>query len=147
MANSKKAEKRQQDSLLKAEVSYLVHSGNFSMVVVYQPPQAHHNMGGVLNSDLQKIVIRDEMLIGDLSFQGSSSQSAYSSSSGAFKFNDPIKHGSIKERKKNYLMELTVEQPGETFQISVEIDFFGTVSMRVRSNKRSTASYLGVIQP
>jgi hypothetical protein len=148
MANNRRAEQRQQDSLLKAEVSRLVHSGNFSLLVVHQPSQAHHNIGGTINSQPEKIVIRDETITGDLPFQGSAQQSSYHTSSGAFKFNgDPIKHGTIKERKRNYLMELTVEQPGETFHISVEIGFLGNVSMQVRSNRRATTTFQGVIQP
>jgi hypothetical protein len=144
MAN-RKAERRQQDSLLRAEVSRLVHSGNFSLVLNLHQ---QGTQGNVASPDPRKVVIRDEMFIGDLPFMGVSTQSTYSSSFGGFKFNDPIKHGTIKQRKRDYFMEMVIEQPGETFNITVEIPFLGSpVMMYIRSSKRSKVSYIGVIQP
>jgi len=145
----RRAAQAQQEKALKAEIAQIIESGNFSLRLVHIPAQNSNLSGGSgVLQEQRTITIRNDSIFGELPFQGSSTVSSYQSSSGGgFRFNDPIQTGTIKQRSRNYVASLLVNHPGESLDITIEIDFKGSVSMIIRSSRRSRASYLGVLQP
>ena len=140
-----RAIKRQQDSLLRAEIDNLVRTGNFAVLVVHQPTRSLYT-SHVNNFEERRIIIRNDSIFGDLPFQGSSSSSPYHSSFGGYRFYDPIETGTVKKKRRHYLVSLLVRQSAEIFNIAIEIDFHGNVSMHINSSKRSVSLFRGVIQ-
>jgi hypothetical protein len=145
----RRAEQKKREASLKAEVSKLINSGNFSLILVYIPAQdINLSSGNTALQEKRTITIRNDSIIGELPFVGRSSISSYQSTrGGGFIFNDPIRTGTIKQRSRNFLVSLIVNQPAESLDISIEIGFTGEVSMVIRSSRRANARYIGVLQP
>jgi len=145
----RRAFQEQQEAALRAEVSELVASGNFSMALIFVPGQDAGMTGGVTSTqDRRTVTIRNDSIFGTLPFMGRSTVSVYQSTGGGgFVFEDPIQTGEIRRRNRNYLVTMLVNHPGESLNISVEIGFTGEASMIIRSSRRANARYIGVIQP
>jgi len=145
----RRAERAQQEEVLRAEVSLIMASGNFAMALVFIPGQDINISGGSSMSHEQRtITVRNDSIFGSLPFMGRSTVSSYQSTGGGgFVFEDPIQTGEVKRRNRNYLVSLLVHHPGESLNITIEVGFTGEVSMLIRSNRRANARYIGVLQP
>jgi len=145
----RRAIQEQRDSVLRAEVSQILASGNFSLALVFVPARDVNISGGAgILQDQRTVMIRNDSIFGELPFMGRSTVSVYQSSGGGgFVFNDPIQTGEVIRRNRNYLVSMLVHHPGESLNITVEIGFTGEASMVIRSSRRANARYIGVLQP
>jgi len=145
----RRAFQEQHDAALRAEVSQIIESGNFSMALIFVPTRDVNISGGAgLLQEQRTIIIRNDSIFGELPFMGRSTVSHYGNvGAGGFAFEDPIQTGEIRRRNRNYLLSMIVNQPGESLNITVEIGFTGEASMIIRSSRRANARYVGVLQP
>jgi len=146
----RRAMQEQRDAALRAEVSQIVHSGNFAMALVFMPARDGNISGGgaAMFQEQRTVTVRNDSIFGSLPFMGRSSVSHYGGTGGGgFVFEDPIQTGEVVRRNRNYLVSMIVNQPGESLNMSIEIGFTGEILMIIRSNRRADARYTGVLQP
>jgi hypothetical protein len=89
-----------------------------------------------------------DLIEGDMPYFGkASSNVAYSSSSeGGLKFEGKPEDYTIEKKKKNYQINANVKEPGDSYRITLVVDFSGNATLTIITNNRSPISYNGYIK-
>jgi hypothetical protein len=79
-------------------------------------------------------------------FGKAGSSAAYSShSDGGLKFEGKPEDYTFAKKKKNYLVDMVVREAGESYHITLTVQFSGSTTMTIISNDRSPISYDGYL--
>jgi hypothetical protein len=90
-----------------------------------------------------------ELIESDMPYfgKGNSSAAYASSSDGGLKFKGKPENYKSDKKKKNFQVSTTVKEPGESYDITLIVQFSGSATLTIICSSRSPISYNGYIQP
>ncbi len=128
------------------EIKELVTSQQFRFVANTASPRYGSSISLTSEYDL---LIDSLQIEAWLPYFGRAYQADYGGIDGGIKFENAAKEMSIEmdKKKKNYLVEITVEGKKETYEILLNIGMSGYATLDVHSTYKQGISFYGTIEP
>jgi hypothetical protein len=142
---SSKEKKEEEKLAVQQKVDTLLNAREyvFEGDIAYPTGYRSVNLSGRQNS----VKFHPERIESDMPYFGkASSNVAYGSSSdGGLKFEGKPEEYTFAKKKKNYQVAMVVKGTGDSYHITLVVDFSGNTTLTIISNNRSPISYSGYI--
>jgi hypothetical protein len=142
---SSKERKEEKKLAVQQQVDSLMNAREYVFTGENAYPTGYRTV--TLTGRQNQVKFHPEMIESDMPYFGkANSNVAYASSSGGgLKFSGKPEEYTFEKKKKNYQVGMVVREPGDSYRISLVVQFSGDASLTIISNNRSPISYNGYI--
>jgi hypothetical protein len=142
---SKKELKEEKKLAVQKQTEALIDAKEFVFTGSDAYPTGYRSVN--LTSRQNFVKFHPELIESDMPYFGrANSNVAYASSSGGgLKFTGKPEEYTFDKKEKNYQISATVKETGDTYRITLIVQFSGSATLTIISNNRSPISYNGYI--
>jgi hypothetical protein len=142
---SSKEKKAEEKLAVQQQVEALLNGKEFVFTGLDAYPTGYRTVN--LTGRQNFVKFHPELIQSDMPYFGrAGSSAAYASSSDAgLKFEGKPEEYTFSKKKKNYLIGMVVKEAGDTYRISLVVQFSGSTTLTINSNSRSPISYNGYL--
>jgi hypothetical protein len=145
--NNSKQTKEEQKLAVQQQTEALLNAREFVFIGLDAYPTGYRTVS--LTGRQNFVKFHPELIESDMPYFGRGNGSAaYGSSSDAgLKFTGKPEEYAFSKKKKNYQITATVKEPGDSYDITLIVQFSGSATLTIISSSRSPISYNGYITP
>lgn len=142
---SSKEKKEEKKLAVQQQVDSLMNAREYVFTGENAYPTGYRTVN--LTGRQNQVKFHPEMIESDMPYFGkANSNVAYAGSSGGgLKFTGKPEEYTFEKKKKNYQVGMVVREPGDSYRITLVVQFSGDASLTIISNNRSPISYNGYI--
>jgi len=142
---SKKELKEEEKLQKQAQIEALINSNDFLFTAKWAMPLGARQVD--LTSNPNYVRFNPEQLDGYMPYFGEATAGVGYGGDLTIKFRDKPEVFNIEKKKKNYQVDAKVKGEYDIYRLSLTVQFEGSASLSIISNKSGTISYQGEITP